>query len=383
MVVKRYTENVGRSQVDYLSDLVARACTVPYFEHGRNYRSDVHVKISNGELSIGGHVATPKKINYKGIARQIIDQSGYRRTGDIPKGLPSIRTSVDTQRVDEAERINIEHGVGDSGHGRGWATNETIQGVRKSTIIARELANGFDNIASDRRYGKLGPDLKVNCVFDYSDSGEFIGLSSATIAIQHRKNVTHKHVTDIVKTLTHTALAVADIPHDSDRIKVNCAGKFVTGGPVADAGHSNARISYQTYGELDLLPFQESFWGRSPEKDSIVWPLWARHVARNIVTAGLADQCQVWYACDIGSTNVKEIGIRGLKPEADKDKVIDFVRDKFGYKVKDVIENLDLYNPGNYPPELITHGIFGSGLDLPWERTVLKKDDSDLLELWR
>ncbi len=324
---------------DQISDAILDECL----------KGDPHSRVAvesfggHGLLVVGGEVTTRSNVDFESIARGVYGDIGYKDDLKVILNIacqsPDISQGVDTG------------GAGDQGIMYGFATDETEEFLPKGIVLAHNLVRGLEELRKSGQISWLGPDGKSQVTVE---NGR---LRSVLISCQHSEDVSQK---EIRRTLIDK-LIKGLVEDDSDiEILVNPTGKFVYGGFEADTGLTGRKIMVDTYG--GLAPHGGGcFSGKDPSKVDRSAAYMSRFVAKNIIANKLAKQCLVSVAYAIGRAEPLMIEAINEKGES----LAGFVKDRFDFRPKAIIERLNLLRP--IYRQTACYGHFGKN-DLPWEK---------------
>ena len=337
--------------------------------------------VITGQVHIAGEITTSTYVDIPKLVRKTISDIGYNHSlVGFDAATCGVSVSVDEQSADIAMGVDeslevrgaADHdpfaltGAGDQGMMFGYASRETDELMPLPIVLAHNLTR---MLAEERRNGNLHwlrPDGKSQVTVEY-DGDKPTRVDAVVISTQHDPDITlediRKHVSEqIIDRVIPASLRDADT-----RIFVNPTGRFVIGGPMGDAGLTGRKIIADTYGGM-ARHGGGAFSGKDPTKVDRSAAYAARHVAKNLVAAGIADRCEVQVAYAIGvarpvSVLVETFGTGKL----DEARIAELVNALFDLRPAAIIHNLDLRRP--IYQQTAAYGHFGRpDLDLPWER---------------
>lgn len=326
---------------DQISDAILDACL------SQDPKSRVAVESfgAHGLLVIGGEVTSDAKINASKIARTVYHDIGYNEDLEIIERVvrqsPDIALGVD------------QDGAGDQGIMYGYATDETPEYLPKGITLVHKLTKGLENLRREGTLKWLRPDGKAQVTID---GGR---VRTVLVSTQHLDTINHSELRDaIIEELIRPI--IGDI--QKVEILVNPTGRFVQGGFEADTGLTGRKLMVDTYG--GLYPHGGgAFSGKDATKVDRSAAYMARHVAKNLVANGLAKEALVSVAYAIGHAEPLMVS---ATDENGKD-LSDFVRNRFDFRPKAIIQKLDLRRP--IYRQTASYGHFGKA-GLPWEDVV-------------
>jgi S-adenosylmethionine synthetase len=374
------SESVTEGHPDKVADQISDAVLDAILKDDPMGRVACESFVITGQVHIAGEITTSTYVDIPKLVRKTISDIGYNHSlVGFDAATCGVSVSVDEQSadiamgVDEAlEMRDGDHdpfaltGAGDQGMMFGYASRETDELMPLPIVLAHNLTRA---LASERKNGALPwlrPDGKSQVTVEY-DGDKPVRVDAVVISTQHDPDISlediRKHVTEqLIDRVIPSSL------RDSDtRIFVNPTGRFVIGGPMGDAGLTGRKIIADTYGGM-ARHGGGAFSGKDPTKVDRSAAYAARHVAKNLVAAGLADRCEVQVAYAIGvarpvSVLVETFGTGKL----DDARIAELVQQFFDLRPAAIIHHLDLRRP--IYQQTAAYGHFGRpDLDLPWER---------------
>ncbi|MCX5590030.1 methionine adenosyltransferase [Alcaligenes endophyticus] len=368
------SESVSEGHPDKVADQVSDAILDAIFTQDPHSRVAAETLCNTGLIVLAGEITTTANVDYIQVARDTIKKIGYDN-GDYgidykscavlvayDKQSPDIAQGVDR---DEAEILN--QGAGDQGLMFGYACDETPDLMPAPIWYAHRLVQRQSELRKDGRLSWLRPDAKSQVTFRYVD-GRPVEVDTIVLSTQHAPEVSQEEIREAV--IEH--IIKPSIPEDllgaKTRFLVNPTGKFVIGGPQGDCGLTGRKIIVDTYG--GACPHGGgAFSGKDPSKVDRSAAYAARYVAKNIVAAGLARQCQVQLSYAIGVAEPINITIytEGTGVVSDEQLAL-LVREHFDLRPKGIINMLDLLRP--IYSKTAAYGHFGRNEpEFSWEAT--------------
>ena len=349
-------EQVSDGHPDKICDQIADAIVTDCLQNDKKARVAIECLIKDNHLIIAGELTSTHKPDYRSIANMVIDRIGAEKlcySNPILGGL-DIGILVKEQSPDIAQGVDTG-GAGDQGMMYGYATNETPELLPIPFIVATR----FLQILKKHPSRMFRADAKAQVSFDY-DSGK---ITTFLCSVQHSPDVEPSDFRHIIQGMM--VLAAAEYGLNTDfEVLVNPTGRFVVGGSFADCGVTGRKLACDTYGGVGRIG-GGAMSGKDPSKVDRSGAYMARKIARNIVLAGYADQCEVQIAYAIGVAQPVSVHVDCFGTEfADPDMIAQYVRDSYDLTPKGIIDNLHLldvdYN------KVSAYGHFGKK-DLPWE----------------
>ena len=350
-------EQVSDGHPDKICDQIADAIVTDCLQNDKKARVAIECLIKDNHLIIAGELTSTHKPDYRSITNMVIDRIGSEKLGysnPIMGGL-DIGILVKEQSPDIAQGVDTG-GAGDQGMMYGYATNETPELLPIPYIVATR----FLQILKKHPSRMFRADAKAQVSFDY-DSGK---ITTFLCSVQHSPDVEPSDFRHIIQGMM--VLAASEYGLNTDfEVLVNPTGRFVVGGSFADCGVTGRKLACDTYGGVGRIG-GGAMSGKDPSKVDRSGAYMARKIARDIVLAGYADQCEVQIAYAIGVAQPVSVHVDCFGTEfADPDMIAQYVRDSYDLTPKGIIDNLHLldvdYN------KVSAYGHFGKK-DLPWEK---------------
>lgn len=372
MSAESVTEGHPDKVCDQISDSILDACLA----QDPDARVAAEVLASGNTLHIAGEITTSARIDCVAEARRVVREIGYT---DPDLGFDSehcfVLTDLHTQSPDIAMGVSRkgEVGAGDQGVFYGYACDETDTRMAMPIALAHALSKRLAHVRRERLVPWLRPDGKTQVTVRY-EAGRPVALESLVVSAQHVPEVGMEEL--VRELLTHVVFAEIDpswIGRDT-RVLINPTGRFVKGGPAADTGLTGRKIMVDTYGGC-AHHGGGAFSGKDATKVDRTAAYMARYVAKNIVAAGLASQCEVAIAYAIGQPYPEMINFNTLgSGKVDSKRLDTVVREVFPFSVAGMIKELSLCKPQFQ--KTAAYGHFGREDEgFAWERT----DKAELL----
>jgi S-adenosylmethionine synthetase len=367
------SESVTEGHPDKIADQISDAVLDAILAQDRKGRVACETLLTTGLVVVAGEITTDCYVDVPALVRQVVKDIGYVSSDHgFDFHTCGVVTAIDKQSPDIALGVDKE-GAGDQGLMFGYACRETEELMPLPIMLCHRLVERLSQVRRAGTLDYLRPDGKSQVSVRYRD-GQPVAVETIVVSTQHADTVGQDQIrNDIIQ---HVILPV--VPPtllDPNKIvyHINPTGRFVTGGPMGDTGVTGRKIIVDTYG--GSCPHGGgAFSGKDPTKVDRSGAYMARHVAKNIVAAGLADRAQVQVAYAIGVPEPVSIMVKtdgtGVIPEHRLDEI---VRRQFDFRPRAIIEYLDLRRP--IFRKTAAFGHFGRrDPDFTWERTDRIKD---------
>lgn len=364
------TEGHPDKVADQISDAVLDACLT----EDTKSRVACETLVTTGLCLIAGEITSTANIAYEEIARRVIRDIGYTDSAmgfcadtcavlrAVDKQSPDI-----SQGVSEGQGLYQSQGAGDQGLMFGYACDETPELMPMPIVFAHQLTKRLADVRKSGELDFLRPDGKSQVTIEYIDNKP-IRIDTVVISSQHSEDVDYATLEESIREAVIKKTLPAGMLDDKTRILINPTGRFVVGGPQGDCGLTGRKIIVDTYGGHGSHG-GGAFSGKDPSKVDRSASYAARHVAKNLVAAGLAKRCEVQVAYAIGYPEPVSILIdtfgTGIKTDED---LLPIVREVWNLSPAHIIKNLDLLRP--IYQKTAAYGHFGrNDPDFTWETT--------------
>jgi S-adenosylmethionine synthetase len=376
------SESVSEGHPDKVSDQISDAVLDAIFTQDPNARVAAETLCNTGLVVLAGEITTTANVDYIQVARDTIRRIGYDNTeyGIDYKGC-AVLVAYDKQSPDIAQGVDrtsddyLNQGAGDQGLMFGYACDETPDLMPAPIWYAHRLVQRQSELRKDGRLPWLRPDAKSQVTFRYVD-GRPAEVDTVVLSTQHAPEVSQETIREAVIEEIIKPSFPAGLITPKTKFLVNPTGRFVIGGPQGDCGLTGRKIIVDTYG--GACPHGGgAFSGKDPSKVDRSAAYAARYVAKNIVAAGLARQCQVQVSYAIGVAEPINVTVytegTGVIPD---DQLAKLVTEHFDLRPKGIVNMLDLLRP--IYTKTAAYGHFGrSEPEFTWEATdkvaLLKK----------
>lgn len=401
-MTRRYlfsSESVTEGHPDKICDQISDTILDALLSQDPKSRVAAEVVVNTGLVLVTGEITSQAQVNYTDLVRNKITEIGYtdadngfsadscavlialdKQSPDISQGVTQAHESRQQMSEDELDSI----GAGDQGLMFGFACDETPELMPLPISLAHRITRRLAAVRKTGELSYLRPDGKSQVTVLYED-GKPIGIDTILISTQHDPSVdgssdeasVHAKIkADLWEAVVQPVVADIDLkPDDRTRYLVNPTGKFVVGGPQGDSGLTGRKIIVDTYGGYSRHG-GGAFSGKDPTKVDRSAAYAARHVAKNIVAAGLAKKCEVQLSYAIGVARPVSILVETFGTgKVDEEQLLALVREHFELRPAGIIQTYDLQRlpgarGGRFYQDTAAYGHFGRpDLDLPWERT--------------
>ncbi len=363
------SESVSEGHPDKIADQISDAVLDAILAQDPAARVACEVFVKTGMVLVGGEITTKAWVDVEEITRHVIKDIGYNSSQmGFDWESCAVLSAIGKQSTDIAQGVDNQQtkilGAGDQGLMFGYASRETDVFMPAPIAYAHRL---MEKQASMRKSGALPwlrPDAKCQLTLKY-DRGMPVEVDTVVFSTQHAPDVTHSDLTEAVREEIIKEILPAEWLTAKTRYFINPTGRFVIGGPLGDCGLTGRKIIVDTYGGM-ARHGGGCFSGKDPSKVDRSAAYAARHVAKNIVAAGLADKCEIQVSYAIGiaeptSIFVETFGTGRLK----NSEIIDLIHTHFDLTPQGIIDHHNLLRP--IYKETATYGHYGRD-QFPWER---------------
>jgi S-adenosylmethionine synthetase len=366
------SESVTEGHPDKVADQISDGILDAIIGQDTNARVACETMVTTGMAIIAGEITTSCYVHMPSIVRETIKEIGYN---DSAMGFDyetcAVITSIDEQSPDIQRGIDEanehEQGAGDQGLMFGYACDETPELMPMPIIYAHRLTRRLAEVRKKKVLDFLRPDGKSQVTIQYV-KGKPVRVDSVVIAAQHSENVSNDTLKEGILNEVIFKIIPPELRDKNTKYYVNTTGRFVYGGPKADCGLTGRKIIVDTYGGVGSHG-GGCFSGKDPSKMDRTASYMGRHIAKNVVAAGLAQKCEVQIAYTIGRAEPVSLMIDTSRTsKIPPDQIAKLIREHFDLKPKAIIKYLDLLKP--IYKQTACYGHFGRNEPgFPWEKT--------------
>ena len=368
------SESVTEGHPDKISDQISDAILDAMLDQDTASRVACETLVTTGMVVVAGEVTTKAWVDMQKVVRDTVEEIGYTDSNmgfdfntcavliSLDKQSPNI-----AQGVNEGEGAHTEQGAGDQGLMFGYACDETPELMPLPIQLAHRLTERLSHVRKDGTMDYLRPDGKSQVTVRYVD-GIPKSVDAVVISTQHAEDVSQSQLHEDIKKNVISPVIPEKYLNDSTQYHINPTGIFVIGGPQGDCGLTGRKIIVDTYGGMGRHG-GGAFSGKDPSKVDRSAAYAARHVAKNVVAAGLASRCEVQLAYAIGVAEPVSVSVGTFGTnKIDESKIIELIRNNFELKPAGLIRALNLLRP--IYQKTAAYGHFGREIpEFTWEAT--------------
>ena len=366
------SESVSMGHPDKMADQISDGILDAILAQDPTARVACETLLTTGLVVVAGEITTTAQVNYADVVRRVVKEIGYTSSDmGFDATTCGVMIALGRQSPDIAMGVDAgagkDIGAGDQGLMFGFASNETPELMPMPIALSHRIINRLTELRQDGTIPWLRPDSKSQVTVEY-EGGKPVRVHTVVVSTQHAPDVDNKTIREtIIKKVIEPVLP-KELTHDKIIYHINPTGNFVVGGPHGDAGVTGRKIIVDTYGGRGRHG-GGAFSGKDPTKVDRSAAYMARHVAKNVVAAGLADRCEIQLAYAIGVSDPVSIHIdtegTGKIPDA---KIAELVGKHFPLSPAGIIKHLDLRRP--IFQKTASGGHFGrSEPEFTWEKT--------------
>jgi len=381
------SESVTEGHPDKVCDQISDAVLDAILEQDPMARVACETACTTGMVLVMGEVSTNAYVDIPSIVRNTIREIGYDGSDSgFDYKTCAVLTTIDEQSPDIAQGVNkslearegtdcdaLDTGAGDQGMMFGYANNDTPELMPLPISLAHKLTRRLAEVRKNGQAPFLRPDGKSQVTIEYNGNMP-VRVEAVVVSTQHSPDISEKDLADQVIKLVIDPVLPRELVDAKTKIYINPTGRFVVGGPQVDSGLTGRKIIVDTYGGY-ARHGGGAFSGKDPTKVDRSAAYAARYIAKNIVAAGIADECEIQFAYAIGVAHPLSVMVDTYGTGKISDEMItELVKKHFDLRPAAIIRDLDLRRP--IYKRTASYGHFGRvDESFPWEKT----DRADML----
>ncbi|KRK72666.1 methionine adenosyltransferase [Lacticaseibacillus nasuensis] len=373
------SESVSEGHPDKIADQISDAILDELLRQDPNARVACETTVTTGLVLVVGEISTTGYADIQKVVRNTIRGIGYTKESGFDPDSVGVLVALDEQSPDialgvddsletrEGDTDPLERiGAGDQGMMFGYAINETPEYMPLPISLAHALMRKTAHVRKDGTLPYLRPDAKAQVTVEYDDNEKPMRVDTVVLSTQHNPEATLTQIRADIEAQVIRQVIPADLLDANTKIYVNPTGRFVLGGPSADAGLTGRKIIVDTYGGF-ARHGGGAFSGKDATKVDRSASYAARYIAKNVVAAGLAERLEVQLAYAIGVAQPVSVSVNSFGTNRVPEAIINqAIRDNFDLRPAGIIKMLGLQRP--IYKQTAAYGHFGrTDVDLPWE----------------
>ena len=361
------SESVAEGHPDKIADQISDAILDAIMEKDARGRVACEAIVTTGMAFVAGEITTDCYVDIPSIVRETIRQIGYDKPENgFDYQTCGVMTAIQGQSPDIALGVDTG-GAGDQGMMFGYATTETPELMPLPIMLAHKLVRRLAQVRKENILDYLRPDGKSQVTVAY-DKGKPVSVRTVVVSANHNSGVKMEKIREDIKREVIDSVLPAEFIGDDTKFFINPTGRFEVGGPQGDTGLTGRKIIADTYGGVGSHG-GGCFSGKDPTKVDRSGSYMARHLAKSIVAAGLADRCEIQIAYAIGVAEPVSLLVNTLGTgKISEERIIEMVRKNFDLTPQGIIKYLDLRRP--IYKKTAVYGHFGRQEEgFTWEKT--------------
>lgn len=365
------SEAVSEGHPDKICDQISDAILCACLKEDKNSHVACETLISNNNVIIAGEITTGANVDYVSIAKNVIRNIGYLKKEDgfdLENAKFEVIVKKQSQDINSALGNGKNQGAGDQGIVFGYACSETSNYMPLTIEIAQKIVKYASKKRKNGEFKWAKPDMKSQVSIKYGNYDIRDKITTIVFSCQHEKDFVEEEFKEYIKhQIIEPILKEYDVDYSNYELLINPSGRFVIGGPLGDVGLTGRKIIVDTYGGRGHHG-GGAFSGKDPSKVDRSGAYYARYVAKNIVAAGLAKECEVQIGYAIGKCDPVSINVFTYNTGIYDDlRLVEMVKEIFDFTPYSMISTLDMLNLDFY--SLSKYGHFGrDDLDISYEK---------------
>jgi S-adenosylmethionine synthetase len=362
------SESVTEGHPDKIADQISDAILDACLAEDTASRVACETLTATGLVVIAGEITTKAYVDFQNVVRGTVQSIGYdNAVYGFDCNTCAVISSINKQSGDIAMGVDTG-GAGDQGMMFGYACNENEDLMPTPISLAHKLTMRLSQMRKNGTLPFLRPDGKSQVTVEYDSKGKVLRVDAVVISTQHAENVSNEELRAGILKHVIQAVIPAHLLDEDTKYHINPTGRFVIGGPMGDTGLTGRKIIVDTYGGMGRHG-GGAFSGKDPTKVDRSAAYMARHIAKNIVAAKLADRCEVQLAYAIGVADPVSVRVDTFGTEKVDPAIIpDLIRANFKLTPRGIIDSLNLRRP--IYKKTAAYGHFGrNDPDFTWEAT--------------
>ncbi len=363
------SESVSEGHPDKIADQISDAILDAILAQDPKARVACETFVKTGMVLVGGEITTNAWVDVEAITRGVIKDIGYNSSAmGFDWESCAVLSAIGKQSADIAQGVDNQQtktlGAGDQGMMFGYASRETDVFMPAPIAYSHRLMERQARLRKEGVLPWLRPDGKCQLTLNYVD-GKPVSVDTIVFSTQHDPNISHQDLIEAVREEIIKPVLPEEWLLPQTRYFINPTGRFVIGGPLGDCGLTGRKIIVDTYGGM-ARHGGGCFSGKDPSKVDRSAAYAARHVAKNLVAAGIADKCEIQVSYAIGIAEPTSISVETFGTgHLDNMAIIELIKNNFDLTPQGIIDHHDLLRP--IYRQTASYGHYGRD-NLPWER---------------